>query len=107
MFGLIGWAAALSSLVRTRAPLGMTVPWLISIPVVLLAARWFTDARRVGRWAAPGGGVLRPALATGVGAAWWVRRVPATGAGRPVLGWARVLGGRHRQPVGRAPRLRW
>ena len=89
VFGVIGWAAALGSLVLARAPLGMTLPWLISMPVVLLAARWFTDARRVGRWVAPGGGALRTALATGVGAAWWVRRVVADRReGRPVLGWA-------------------
>jgi uncharacterized membrane protein YbhN (UPF0104 family) len=89
VFGLIGWAAALAALVVGVAPLGMTLPWLVALPIVLLSARWFTDFRRVGRWAAPGEGILRKALATGVGAAWWVRRAVAhRPEGRAILRWA-------------------
>jgi putative heme transporter len=67
----------------------MTLPWLIGIPLVLLAAHWFTNPHRVERWSAPGGGILRQALATGVSAAWWVRRaVDDRTAGRPVFRWA-------------------
>jgi uncharacterized membrane protein YbhN (UPF0104 family) len=89
VFGVIGWVAALLSLVLARAPLGMTLPWLIGIPIVLSAARWFTARGRVERWAAPGGGWIRQALATGISAAWWVRRATDDREeGRPVLGWA-------------------
>ena len=28
----------------------MTVPWLVGLPIVLLAARWFTAPSRVERW---------------------------------------------------------
>jgi uncharacterized membrane protein YbhN (UPF0104 family) len=89
VFGVIGWVAAVLALVVAAAPLGMTLPWVIGIPVVLVAARWFTAPGRVERWAAPGGGFLRQALSTGVSAAWWVRRATEDREeGRPVLGWA-------------------
>ena len=89
VFGVIGWVAALLSLVLAKAPLGMTLPWLIGIPIVLLAARWFTGRGRVERWAESRGGILRQALSTGVSAAWWVRRATEDRKeGRPVLGWA-------------------
>ena len=89
VFGVIGWSAALLALVLNRAPLGMTLPWLISIPLVLLAALWFTEPGRVERWAAPRGGIIRQALATGISAAWWVRRAADDRtSGRPVFGWA-------------------
>jgi uncharacterized membrane protein YbhN (UPF0104 family) len=89
VFGVIGWAAALLALVVGAAPLGMTLSWLIGIPIVLLAAYWFTERGRVERWAAPGGGFLRQALATGVSAAWWVRRAAEDRVeGRPVFKWA-------------------
>jgi putative heme transporter len=89
VFGVIGWVAALLALVLSAAPLGMTLPWLIGIPLVLLAAHWFTNPHRVERWSAPRGGILRQALATGVSAAWWVRRaVDDRTAGRPVFRWA-------------------
>jgi uncharacterized membrane protein YbhN (UPF0104 family) len=89
VFGLIGWMAALLSLVRANAPLGMTLPWLIGMPVILVAARWFTDGRRIGRWTTVGGGTVRKAFSTGVGAAGWVRRAAGDrGDGRAVLRWA-------------------
>jgi uncharacterized membrane protein YbhN (UPF0104 family) len=88
VFGAIGFGAALLSLFTHAAPLGMTVPWLVCIPVLVAAALWFTDTRRVSRWAAADGGVLRRALATGVGAAWWVRRAVASPPDRPLFGWA-------------------
>jgi uncharacterized membrane protein YbhN (UPF0104 family) len=89
VFGVIGWVAALLSLILARAPLGMTLPWLIGIPIVLFAARWFTARGRVERWAESRGGVFRQALSTGVSAAWWVRRATEDRTeGRPVLGWA-------------------
>ena len=53
VFGAIGWSAAAAALVTTAAPLGMTVPWLVGIPMVLLAARWFTAPHRLQRWVVP------------------------------------------------------
>jgi uncharacterized membrane protein YbhN (UPF0104 family) len=89
VFGVIGWVAALFALVLAKAPLAMTLPWLIGIPIVLFAARWFTARGRVERWAAPGGGWIRQALATGISAAWWVRRATEDREdGRPVFLWA-------------------
>jgi len=88
VFGAIGWAAAAAALVSGQAPLGMTIPWLIGIPLVLAAARWFTEAHRVDRWTAPTASVAGRALATGVGAAAWVRRVIGTSEGRPLFLWA-------------------
>ena len=88
VFGLIGFSAALLSLITGAAPLGMTVPWLVSIPLLVAAALWFTDPRRAATWAAPDGGVLRRALATGVGAAWWVRRAASSSRDRQLFGWA-------------------
>jgi uncharacterized membrane protein YbhN (UPF0104 family) len=90
VFGLLGWAAALLALLAGSAPAGMTVPWLVAVPVLLIAARWFTDRRRVGRWAAPGGGWLREGLAIGVSAAWWVRRALVSRRGRTMAAAAAV-----------------
>jgi uncharacterized membrane protein YbhN (UPF0104 family) len=88
VFGVIAWVAALLSLVFVQAPLAITLPWLAAMPLVLLAAHWFTDTGRVGRWTTHRGGALRTALATGVGAAWWVRRaVNDRHGGWPILGW--------------------
>lgn len=77
VFGLVGWTAALVALARGRAPLGLTLPWVVAIPLALLAARWFTAPSRVRRWTAGGGGWLRRGLGVGVGAAWWTRRAAA------------------------------
>jgi uncharacterized membrane protein YbhN (UPF0104 family) len=88
VFGVLGWSAALLSLVTDEAPLGMTVPWLAGIPIVLLAARWFTEPRRVRRLDDPSDGVLRRALATGIGAAAWVRAMLHSDRGQPLFAWA-------------------
>jgi uncharacterized membrane protein YbhN (UPF0104 family) len=88
VFGVIGWGAALLAIVTATAPLGMTIPWLVAVPIILFAARWFTDGRRVQRWASPTGGIVRRTLATGVAAAWWVRRAVGEAEGRTILGWA-------------------
>jgi uncharacterized membrane protein YbhN (UPF0104 family) len=88
VFGMIGWCAAAVALGASDAPLGMTVPWLVGIPVVILAARWFTAPTRADRWLEARPGVLRRALATGVGAAVWVRRRLNDGDSRPLFFWA-------------------
>jgi uncharacterized membrane protein YbhN (UPF0104 family) len=82
VFGLLGWTAALLALLAGEVPFALALPWLVVIPVLLVAARWFTEERRVRGWAAPTGGWLRQGLAIGVSAAWWVRRALTTAEGR-------------------------
>ncbi len=87
-FGLVGWSAALVCLLTDRAPVAMTIPWLALIPVLLVAAHWFTAPGRVEGWAAPIGSWPRRLLAVGVGAAWWVRRVLGSRDRRIGIVWA-------------------
>ncbi|MFN0156304.1 MAG: YbhN family protein [Gaiella sp.] len=82
VFGVIGWVAALVALIAGEAPLAMTLPWLAGIPVLVLAARWFTAPGRVERWTKPARSWSRRGLAVGVGAAWWTRRALAARSGR-------------------------
>jgi uncharacterized membrane protein YbhN (UPF0104 family) len=88
VLGLGGLIAALVAFVMGDAPLGMTVPWIVGIPLVLTAARWFTQRQRVERWATLRGSLARRGLALGVAAAWWVRRVLGSREGHPVLAWS-------------------
>ena len=89
VFGIGGLAAAIAALVTATAPLAMTLPWIVAIPAMLVAARWFTAPRRVERWVAPANSWFLRALALGVGGAWWVRRaVGSPEAGLPLLSWA-------------------
>jgi uncharacterized membrane protein YbhN (UPF0104 family) len=88
VLGALGCAAAAISLVLDDAPLALTVPWLVIVPVLFLAARWFTDTRRVMRWVAPARGWFRRALGLGVGGAWWVRRALGDRDGVFLLLWA-------------------
>ena len=88
VFGAIAWCVAALCLVTAEAPLSMTVPWLAGLPIVLLAARWFTSPTRLERWVEPRDGVLRRGLATGVGATAWVRRRLSDPSSRPLFGWA-------------------
>ena len=88
VFGLLGWTAAVLALLTATAPLGMTIPWVVGVPVLVVAALCFTEPGRVERWASPTGGWLRQALSTGVAAAWWVRRASASPEGRTISGWA-------------------
>lgn len=85
VFGAVGFSAAVWVLVTGEAPLGMTVPWIAGFAVAVVAARWFTAERRVRRWTEHAERWWRRALATGVGAAWWVRRSLAQRAGRPMF----------------------
>ena len=88
VFAVIGWFAAAAALAIGDAPLGMTVPWLIAIPIVVLAARWFSAPNRVTRWTEARSSVIRRALATGVGATAWVRRRLTDPSSRPLFCWA-------------------
>jgi uncharacterized membrane protein YbhN (UPF0104 family) len=88
VFGVIGFSAGVVALITDSATLPLELAWIAGIPVVLWAAHWFTAPVRVERWAASEGGRLRRALATGVGAAWWVRRAVVAPEARPLFGWA-------------------
>jgi uncharacterized membrane protein YbhN (UPF0104 family) len=88
VFGLIGWVAALVALVSASAPLGMTVPWLVAIPLILVAAMFFTDPARAERWIEGGEGAARRALGIGIEAAAWVRRMAGRPEGRHAMRWA-------------------
>jgi putative heme transporter len=88
VFGVIGWFAALWTLGVGTAPAGMTLPWIVGMPVIVLAARWFTAQHREARWTAPSDRLMRRALGTGVSAAGHVRRSLTTMEGRPVFRWA-------------------
>lgn len=84
MFGLVGWTAALLSLLLGDAPYGMTLPWLVAIPVLVVAARWFTMPDRVVPWTEARDGWFRRGLSLGISAAWWVRRALGAREGRPM-----------------------
>ncbi|HEX6659808.1 MAG TPA: lysylphosphatidylglycerol synthase domain-containing protein, partial [Ilumatobacter sp.] len=88
VFAAIGWIAAAAALLTGQAGPGMTVPWLIGIPIVMVAAWWFTAPERIERWTAPTPGTFRRALATGVAAAGWARRRVSIHEERRILAWA-------------------
>jgi hypothetical protein len=87
-FAAIGWIAAAAALLTGQAGPWVTVPWLIGIPVLMLAARWFTAPERIERWTAPTPGAFRRALGTGVAAAGWTRQRLSSQEDRRILAWA-------------------
>ena len=88
VFAIIGWGGAAWALARADVPLGATVPWLAGIPIIVLAARWFTEPHRAARWDVDDRRHSRRALAIGIGAAAWVRRSMTARGGRPLFAWA-------------------
>ena len=90
MLGVLSFLAAAIALLEGSAPAGMTLPWLLGFPVLLVLARWFTAPRRVSRFTAPSTAWWRVALATGVGAAAWVRRSTTTAPGRAMFAYATI-----------------
>lgn len=86
-FAVGAWLAALlASLgVLGDAPLALTLPWLLIVPLCILAACWFTDPVR-GAPADPTKGSLpRRSLAYAISGAAWVRQVAPEPAGRRSL----------------------
>lgn len=88
VFAVIAFGGASGAVVLGEAPLSMTLPWLIGVPVVLAVARWFTAAERRCRFGVADAGVMRRALATGVAAAAWARDCLFHRKGRRLLWWA-------------------
>ncbi len=73
VFGAVAAVAGVAALGAGTAPAGMTVPWIVAVPMLVVAAGWFTAPRRVARWTEPTAGRIRDLLAIGVGAAAWTR----------------------------------
>jgi len=88
VFGVGAWSAALLASLGMLgdAALGLAVPWLVIVPVCLIAAWLVTNPSRVGRLTAPGGSLLRRALAYGIAGAAWVREALGDAHGRRALG---------------------
>ncbi len=88
VFAGIGWTGAVLGLLGGDVPLGAVLPWIVTVPLLIVAAAWFTDATRIHRWTDPDGGRMRRSLSIGVAAAAWVRRALQVENGRIVLAWA-------------------
>lgn len=88
VFAVLAWGGAAWALTAASVPLGATIPWLIGVPLVLVAARWFTQPHRQSRWNVADERPRRRALAVGIGAAAWVRRSLGRADGRPMFAWA-------------------
>ncbi|MDX6555787.1 MAG: putative heme transporter [Miltoncostaeaceae bacterium] len=88
----LGAAAAVASaglLAAGDAPLGITLPWVIGVPLCMLAAGWVSSPRRAARLTATEGvGRARTLLADAIGGVVYVRRLVT----RPHRYWAGVIG---------------
>lgn len=89
VFATLAFAAATWALVAAEAPLSMTLPWIIGVPIVLALARWFTSPPRRDRVAASSAAAAR-VVAVGIDAAGWARARVAHRDGRRLLSWAAV-----------------
>jgi uncharacterized membrane protein YbhN (UPF0104 family) len=92
VFGVGAWVAALLATlgVLGEAPLALTVPWLVGIPLCLVAARYVTDPDRSFALDPTRGSLLRRSLAYAVAGAGWVRQVLPDDVGRRSLAGAAV-----------------
>jgi uncharacterized membrane protein YbhN (UPF0104 family) len=79
------WSAALVTTIRGDAPIGLTAPWLVLVPSCVGAAIVVTQPGRVERLTAPGGSLVRRALAYAIAGTAWVRAVVPNPAGRRML----------------------
>jgi glycosyltransferase 2 family protein len=84
-FGAGAWTAALLTTIGGDAPIGLTAPWLVLVPLCMGAAIVVTQAGRVERLTAPGGSLVRRALAYAIAGTAWVRRVLPDATGRRML----------------------
>jgi glycosyltransferase 2 family protein len=85
-FGVAAWLAALATATGLwgDASLALTLPWLLLVPVCVVAGLLVTRSRR-GEPTEPAGSLARRALASAIGALAWVREVLADRAGRRLL----------------------
>jgi len=85
VFGVGAWIAALLATlgVLGEAPLALTAPWLVVVPLCVVAARWVTDDSRRRRLDVRQGSLVRRGLAYAIAGAGWVRDVlPERAGGR-------------------------
>lgn len=89
-FGTGAWLAALLSTVGVwgDAPLALTVPWLVLVPLCFVAAMFVTEPGRVEGLTAPGGSIVRRGLSSAIAGTAWVRDVLPHPAGRRSLLWS-------------------
>jgi putative heme transporter len=92
VFGAVGWCSALWTLLTSTAPLGITIPWLATFPVLVALGRWFTEPPRAKRWtdvdqALVRRGLVRRGLAVGIGAAAWTRKMLVDRRRRTAFAW--------------------
>ena len=86
VFGLMAWVGAGVAMATGSAPVAMTLPWLLGMPLVLAVATWYTAPVRIERWTRGSRQGWRGAIGIGVAAAGWVRA--RLGAGRTIFAWA-------------------
>lgn len=87
VFGVGAWLAALLVTLGLlgEAPLALTLPWLVVVPVCVVSARFVTDTARLRPLTRPAGSILRRGLAYAIAGAAWVREVlGGRGAVRPL-----------------------
>jgi uncharacterized membrane protein YbhN (UPF0104 family) len=77
VFGIGAWVAALLTTIHVlgHAPLGLTLPWLVIVPVCLVAAKFVTEPERVDRLTADDGSLARRVFGYGIAGTAWVRVV--------------------------------
>jgi uncharacterized membrane protein YbhN (UPF0104 family) len=85
VFAAGAWTAALLTTISGDAPIGLTAPWLVLVPLCVGAAIFVTQPGRVERLTAPGAPLVRRALAYAIAATAWVRGVLPDAAGRRML----------------------
>jgi hypothetical protein len=86
-FAVGAWVAALLLMMGAwgDAPLGLTIPWLVVVPVCLITARFVTQPVRVEGLSSPSGSIVRQGLAYAIAGTAWVREVLPHPAGRRSL----------------------
>ena len=91
-FGVGAWVAALLATlgVLGEAPLGLTLPWLVGVPLCLVAARYVTNPTRSLGLDPTRGSLPRRGLAFAIAGAAWVREVLPHDVGRRSLAGAAV-----------------
>ena len=92
VFGAGAWVAALLVAlgVSGGATLALTLPWLVVVPLCVLAARVVTEPARLSRLAPVDGSLVRRAFGYAVAGAGWVREVAPTPSGSRALAAAAV-----------------
>jgi uncharacterized membrane protein YbhN (UPF0104 family) len=86
-FGVCAWTAALvvSLGFWGEAPVGLTAPWLVLVPVCAVGGAFLTQPRRVARVTRRRGSVVRRVLALATAALSWARGVSRDPGGWKVL----------------------